>query len=100
MTQKTYQETGLGLSYGVIQELLPSLKQEHEWLKEPYSQCLQVVALNLSNAFINFFEDSPLYDSAIFYGVDNDELHLPFNFEFTFSPWYPNTSRLTIQVYL
>jgi putative transposase len=25
-------------------------------LSEPYSQCLQVVALNLSNAFINFFE--------------------------------------------
>jgi len=25
-------------------------------MKEPYSQCLQVVALNLSRAFINFFE--------------------------------------------
>ena len=56
LTQKTYQETGLGLSRGAIQGLLPSLKKEHEWLKEPYSQCLQVVALNLSNAFINFFE--------------------------------------------
>ena len=56
LTQKTYQETGRGLSRGAIQGLLPSLKQEHEWLKEPYSQSLQVVALNLSNAFINFFE--------------------------------------------
>lgn len=38
--------------------MLPKLKrkEETEWLKEPYSQCLQVVALNLSNAFINFFE--------------------------------------------
>ena len=56
LTQKTYQETGLGLSRGAIQGLLPQLKKEHEWLSEPYSQCLQVVALNLSNAFINFFE--------------------------------------------
>ncbi|MEM7592229.1 MAG: RNA-guided endonuclease TnpB family protein [Cyanobacteria bacterium P01_A01_bin.83] len=56
LTQKTYQETGKGLSRGAIQGLLPQLKKEYEWLKEPYSQCLQVVALNLSNAFINFFE--------------------------------------------
>ena len=56
LTQKTYQETGKGLSRGAIQGLLPQLKKEFEWLKEPYSQCLQVVALNLSNAFINFFE--------------------------------------------
>ena len=52
LTQKTYQETGKGLSRGAIQKLLPQLKKEHEWLTEPYSQCLQVVALNLSNAFI------------------------------------------------
>ena len=56
LTQKTYQETGKGLSRGAIQGLLPQLKKEYEWLTEPYSQCLQVVALNLSNAFINFFE--------------------------------------------
>lgn len=56
LTQKTYQQTGKGLSRGAIQGLLPQLKKEHEWLKSPYSQCLQVVALNLSNAFINFFE--------------------------------------------
>ena len=56
LTQKTYQETGKGLSRGAIQGLLPELKKQNDWLKEPYSQCLQVVALNLSNAFINFFE--------------------------------------------
>ena len=56
LTQKTYQETGKGLSRGAIQGLLPQLKKEHEWLRSPYSQCLQMVALNLSNAFINFFE--------------------------------------------
>jgi putative transposase len=56
LTQKTYSQTGKGLSRGAIQGLLPQLKKEYEWLSEPYSQCLQVVALNLSNAFINFFE--------------------------------------------
>jgi len=56
LTNQTYQETGKGLSRAAIQALLPKLKQEHEWLKDPYSQCLQVVALNLSTAFINFFE--------------------------------------------
>ena len=35
------------------------------------------------------FIDSTMYESAIFYGKDNDELHLPFTFEFPFSPWYP-----------
>ncbi|MEM7591108.1 MAG: alpha-amylase family glycosyl hydrolase, partial [Cyanobacteria bacterium P01_A01_bin.83] len=35
------------------------------------------------------FIDSELYESSIFYGVNNDELHLPLTFEFPFSPWYP-----------
>ena len=35
------------------------------------------------------FIDSTIYESAIFYGINNDELHLPFTFEFPFSPWYP-----------
>jgi putative transposase len=58
LTNKTYKDTGKGLSRGQLQGLLPSLKKQEEtiWLSETYSQCLQVVALNLSNAFINFFE--------------------------------------------
>ncbi|MFN9671464.1 MAG: RNA-guided endonuclease InsQ/TnpB family protein, partial [Microcystis sp.] len=36
--------------------LLPSLKKAYEWLTDAYSQCLQVVALNLSQAYQNFFE--------------------------------------------
>ena len=56
LTNQTYQESGKGLSRATIQGLLPQLKKEYEWLSEPYSQCLQVVALNLSNAFVNFFE--------------------------------------------
>ena len=56
LCQETYKDTGKGLSRGYIQGLLPALKKEYEWLKDPYSQCLQVVALNLSTAYKNFFE--------------------------------------------
>ncbi|MGK7960283.1 alpha-glucosidase [Crocosphaera sp.] len=35
------------------------------------------------------FIDNRLYDSTMFYGFNNDELHLAFTFEFPFSPWYP-----------
>lgn len=56
LCQETYKNTGKGLSRGYIQGLLPALKKEFEWLKDPYSQCLQVVALNLSTAYKNFFD--------------------------------------------
>ena len=56
LCQETYQSTGKGLTRGYIQGLLPSLKKEYEWLTDAYSQCLQVVALNLSQAYQNFFE--------------------------------------------
>ncbi|HHP7229571.1 MAG TPA: RNA-guided endonuclease InsQ/TnpB family protein [Xenococcaceae cyanobacterium] len=63
LTNKTYKETGKGLNRGQLQSLLPKLKKQEEtvWLSETYSQCLQVVALNLSNAFINFFERRASY---------------------------------------
>jgi putative transposase len=56
LCQETYKNTGKGLSRGYIQGLLPALKKEYEWLKDPYSQCLQVVALNLFTAYKNFFD--------------------------------------------
>jgi putative transposase len=56
LCQKTYAATGKGLSRKYIQGLLPNLKKEHLWLSECYSQCLQVVALNLSTAYRNFFD--------------------------------------------
>jgi putative transposase len=56
LCQETYKATGKGLTRGYIQGLLPALKKEYEWLTEPYSQCLQVVALNLSTAYKNFFD--------------------------------------------
>ena len=56
LCQETYNKTGKGLSRGYIQGLLPGLKKEYPWLTDAYSQCLQVVALNLSTAYKNFFD--------------------------------------------
>jgi putative transposase len=39
-----------------MKKQLPVWKKEHEWLSECYSQCLQQSVLNLSQAFINFFD--------------------------------------------
>jgi len=62
LCQETYQKTGKGLSRSKIQGILPNLKKEYPWLKEDvYSQCLQVVALNLSTAYKNFFEKRTRY---------------------------------------
>lgn len=43
------------------------------------------------------FIDNRLYDSLVFYGVNNDELHLPFTFEFPLSPWYPGYIQREIE---
>ncbi len=56
-TIKTYKETGKSLSRSALNALLPNLKQEFTWLKtDVYSQSLQQTSLNLSYAFINFFQ--------------------------------------------
>lgn len=55
-TNRLYKETGKGLSQQGMNNRLPGLKKEFEWLAEPYSQVMQSVSLNLSRAFINFFE--------------------------------------------
>jgi putative transposase len=61
LTTQTYKETGKGLSRNDIIKLLPNLKKEYEWLTEVPSQCLQQVALNLSSAFLHFFEKQAKY---------------------------------------
>lgn len=43
------------------------------------------------------FIDNRLYESTTFYGKHNDELHLPFTFEFAFSPWYPGYLQREIE---
>ena len=63
LTNQTYKETGKGISkYDMIKEL-PKLKkqEETEWLTQTYSQSLQSVCLNLSRAFVNFFEKRAKY---------------------------------------
>jgi putative transposase len=53
---QTYKETGKGVSAVTMKKRIPVWKTEYEWLKECYSQCLQSSVLNLSQAFINFFD--------------------------------------------
>ena len=57
----TYQENGKGLSAYDMKKQIPVWKTEYEWLKECYSQCLQQSVLNLSRAFINFFDGRAQY---------------------------------------
>ena len=59
---QTYKETGKSISRSGLNALLPKLKKEHEWLSsDVYSQSLQQTTLNLSRAFINFFEKRARY---------------------------------------
>jgi putative transposase len=58
---QTYKETGKGISALTMKKQIPVWKTEHEWLKECYSQCLQSSVLNLSQAFINFFDGRAAY---------------------------------------
>ncbi len=57
----TYKETGKGVSALSMKKQIPVWKQEYEWLKGCYSQCLQQSVLNLSQAFINFFDGRTQY---------------------------------------
>ncbi len=58
---QTYKETGKGLSALTMKKQIPVWKTEYQWLKECYSQCLQSSVLNLSQAFINFFDGRTQY---------------------------------------
>jgi putative transposase len=61
LNNETYKATGKGLSRQGYNDRLPNLKKEFPWLAECYSQVLQSVSLNLSQAFINFFEGRAQY---------------------------------------
>jgi putative transposase len=61
LNNETYKTTGKGLSRQGYNNRLPELKKEFPWLSECYSQVLQSVSLNLSQAFINFFEGRAKY---------------------------------------
>jgi putative transposase len=60
-TQAVYKETGKGLGQFALNNRLPELKKEYPWLAETHSQVLQSVSLNMSRAFVNFFERRSKY---------------------------------------
>lgn len=63
LINKSYLDTGKGLSGYDVKKIIPQLKKEYEWLSKTYSQCLQQVCLNLGVAFNNFFEKRAQYPS-------------------------------------
>lgn len=60
-TQTVYKETGKGLGQFALNNRLLKLKKEYPWLAETHSQVLQAVSLNMSRAFVNFFERRAKY---------------------------------------
>ena len=63
LNNETYKATGKGISGMELKKQLPLLKKQEDtaWLTETYSQCLQQSVLNLSQAFVNFFEGRTRY---------------------------------------
>ncbi|KPQ39893.1 MAG: Helix-turn-helix domain, partial [Phormidium sp. OSCR] len=61
LTTEAYRQTGKGISGYDLKKMLPQWKRELEWLGETYSQCWQSSVLNLSRAFVNFFEGRARY---------------------------------------
>jgi putative transposase len=61
LINRTYLETGKGLSGYEVKKLIPQLKKVYPWLSLAYSSCLQQVCLNLGVAFNNFFEKRAKY---------------------------------------
>lgn len=53
---KLYQNDNKSISYYDTCKLLPSLKQQYEWLKEIDATALQSSLFNLDKAYKNFFE--------------------------------------------
>ncbi|MGC9506145.1 hypothetical protein [Baaleninema sp.] len=64
LTTEAYRQTGKGISGYDLKKMLPQWKRELEWLGETYSQCWQSSVLNLSRAFVNFFEGRARYPGS------------------------------------
>jgi putative transposase len=63
---KTYEESGKGLTYNTCAKLLTELKKERTWLKEVDSTALQNSLKHLEDAFNRFFKkqnDRPRFKS-------------------------------------
>ena len=95
---KSYSETGKGLSYNKCSSDLTKLKKEFTWLKDADSTCLQRSLKNLSKAFQALFDkvaDKPVFHKKRNFAsyttvnnldkngyasirlVDNNHIHLP-----------------------
>ncbi len=61
LSRRAYLETGKGLTYNTLATKLPTLKQEHEWLREADSQALQQALQNLAAAYEAFFKGRARY---------------------------------------
>lgn len=61
LSQKAYLETGKGLTYRQLQNQLPQLKKQNEWLEDADSQALQCSLQNLAAAYENFFRGRAKY---------------------------------------
>ncbi|WP_145949515.1 RNA-guided endonuclease TnpB family protein [Paenibacillus sp. Y412MC10] len=62
---KTYKETGKGLTYNRCSSELPNLKKELPWLKEVDSIAIQSSVKNLADAYSGFFRkqnDAPCFE--------------------------------------
>lgn len=59
--QTAYKETGKQPRYVELQNRLPALKAEHEWLKEGVAQSMQAALQNLTVAFERFFSKRSAY---------------------------------------
>lgn len=70
------------------------LPENHQIIKE-----IREIADSYDNRCLigETFIDSQLFNSILFYGINNDEFHLPLTFEFAFSPWYPGYIQREIQ---
>lgn len=65
---KTFKDTGKGLSYGKCSATLPILKKELEWLKEVDSIALQTSVRNLADSYDRYFKrqnDKPVFKSKL-----------------------------------
>lgn len=61
-TRKTaYFQHGKSLSYPDLAAMLPALKEQYPWLRDPSSVPLQQALRHLDRAFVNFFEGRAAY---------------------------------------
>jgi putative transposase len=54
---KTYEQTGKSVSRYELNKMMPTLKEQHEWLSDVNSQALQGMTVQVESAFKRFFRE-------------------------------------------